>query len=377
MKHFEGLNALRFMAAILVAISHSASSISGRKLNYLFNFESFSLFQNGSIAVEFFFVLSGFLITSLLLDEVKRKGTIEIRKFYIRRVLRIWPLYYLIVFFYFLIVPVILIFFSLPFETNLTLSQFILYLFFLPNVVRVMFPFTILSPLWSIGVEEQFYLFWAPLVKCTKQNLILIFIGLILIKLIFNLLFLNQATNQLNNNWSFIVQFICHLKFEAMAIGGIGAVLVQNKNIINRCPLFKPGFQIMILTLLFVLLFSKSFLLNIKLGSLIFNDSFGLVIRSFLFLYLILNVSLNKRSFIKLRNKHLNNLGIISYGIYMYHISIEILLLNFLKPLFNFEQKALSTFSYYFLFIGLTIFISFLSYHFIEKRFLNLKVKYN
>ncbi|HOZ52565.1 MAG TPA: acyltransferase [Chitinophagaceae bacterium] len=375
MKYFEGLNALRFMAAILVAISHSASSISSRKLNYLFNFESFSLFQNGSIAVEFFFVLSGFLITSLLLDELNKKGTIEIRKFYLRRVLRIWPLYYLIVLFYFFIAPLLIAIFSLSIETNLSWSQFILYLFFLPNVVRVIFPYTILSPLWSIGVEEQFYLFWAPLIRCFKNRLITIFVGLILIKFTFNILFLNETSIRVSSSWEVVVQFINHLKFESMAIGGIGAVLIQRKNIVNRCPLFKFIMQVPILSIIFILLFVKPLFLNMPFGNIIFNDTAGIIIRSFLFLYLILNVSLNKRSFIKLRNGCLNKLGNISYGIYMYHISVEVLLLNFMKPLFTFENIMVSTLLYFVLFIGLTILVSFLSYQLFEKSFLKLKLK--
>lgn len=62
------------------------------------NFEWLGLFRNGGHAVTFFFVLSGFLITYLLLKERERMGTIKVKKFYLKRVLRIWPLYFLLIF---------------------------------------------------------------------------------------------------------------------------------------------------------------------------------------------------------------------------------------------------------------------------------------
>lgn len=84
--HFKGLNTLRFLAASLVVLHHSATI--GRKYE-LFDIESFSLFRNGANAVSFFFVLSGFLITYLLLKEKNQTKTISIKSFYLRRVKRI------------------------------------------------------------------------------------------------------------------------------------------------------------------------------------------------------------------------------------------------------------------------------------------------
>ena len=68
--YFPGLNALRFIAAYLVVMHHSETI---RKKYGLLNLQSFSLFRNGSTAVSFFFVLSGFLITYLLLKEYQKK----------------------------------------------------------------------------------------------------------------------------------------------------------------------------------------------------------------------------------------------------------------------------------------------------------------
>ncbi|MDC1189104.1 acyltransferase family protein, partial [Flavobacteriales bacterium] len=70
-KYFSGLNALRFFAAFLVVLHHAEQV----KLKYgVFNLKEFSLFNNGGLAVTFFFVLSGFLITFLLLKEHAKKN---------------------------------------------------------------------------------------------------------------------------------------------------------------------------------------------------------------------------------------------------------------------------------------------------------------
>src|SRR5215831_17781649 len=92
--YLKGLNALRFLAAAFVIISHGQQSIT--KLGFD-KFSSLSVFNRGGDAVEFFYVLSGFLITYLLMGELDKTGTISIRSFYARRVFRIWPLYFLIV----------------------------------------------------------------------------------------------------------------------------------------------------------------------------------------------------------------------------------------------------------------------------------------
>mgnify|MGYP000751166612 CR=1 FL=1 len=95
--YFKGFNGVRFIAASAVIVHH----IEEYKAVYLFGRDDLwarpFVYQLGRLGVALFFVLSGFLITYLLLAEKQKTGTIAIRKFYIRRVLRIWPLYFLIV----------------------------------------------------------------------------------------------------------------------------------------------------------------------------------------------------------------------------------------------------------------------------------------
>ena len=89
--YFKGLNALRFFAATLVVLMHMKSNLGNSALP---TFPDIGLFSKGLIAVSFFFVLSGFLITYLLYVEYEKTNTISVKAFYLRRIFRIWPLYF-------------------------------------------------------------------------------------------------------------------------------------------------------------------------------------------------------------------------------------------------------------------------------------------
>ena len=93
--YFEGLNGLRFFAALAVIITHVELIKGVFKFKHYWN--NPIIFNLGGLGVYFFFVLSGFLITYLLLSEKQKFNKIEIKQFYLRRIFRIWPLYYFII----------------------------------------------------------------------------------------------------------------------------------------------------------------------------------------------------------------------------------------------------------------------------------------
>ena len=167
--YLPGLNTLRFIAAFFVVISHA--NISLFKLG-IYDECKFPFLNRGGDSVDFFFTLSGFLITYLLINELKNTQTISITQFYRRRVLRIWPLYFLIIIIGFIILGVVypMIYKKAFFETDI-LSLVLMFVFFIPNFAAKNFMVGLLNPLWSIGVEEQFYLFWAPLVKKFRKHI--------------------------------------------------------------------------------------------------------------------------------------------------------------------------------------------------------------
>ena len=94
--YFPGLNGIRFLAALAVMICHMEMTKHWFHEPNIYTV-SFVGGVLGDIGVILFFVLSGFLITYLLLQEQQDLGTIKIKQFYIRRILRIWPLYYMVI----------------------------------------------------------------------------------------------------------------------------------------------------------------------------------------------------------------------------------------------------------------------------------------
>ncbi len=113
----------------------------------------------GGFGVDLFFVLSAYLISELLLYEQTARGTIDVRSFYIRRALRIWPLYYAFLAFAVVVAPLLL-----P-RQQLGGRDLAAFTFFGANWACALrgYPQSVAAPLWSVSIEEQFYLVW-PLV---------------------------------------------------------------------------------------------------------------------------------------------------------------------------------------------------------------------
>ena len=370
-KFFQGLNALRFIAAYLVVIHHAEQI----RLKYgLFNLKEFTIFNNGGIAVTFFFVLSGFLITFLLLKEEKKTGDISVRNFYIRRVLRIWPLYFLLVLIGTVLLPVILNIFNYSYEMPYSFGETIGYfIFFMPFVVNILHGTHLLDPLWSIGVEEIYYLMWAPLTKIFKKYLLSLILSVLFIKIIL------MTLSKIGIFNSVVVQLIGLLKFEAMAIGAFGAYYVYhtNRRIESRW-FFSKWVQIIVLLFIVVKFFLANTLYNLSIFYAVFFETpvISELVLMIVFCWIIISVSLNKNSFVKLSNKTLDYFGDISYGIYMYHMLTIFAIVLFLKNFLNGINPALSTIVFYIIVTFCVILISALSKKIFENKFLGLKKKF-
>jgi peptidoglycan/LPS O-acetylase OafA/YrhL len=126
----------------------------------------------GAAGVDLFFVLSAFLITSLLLKERQETGGVSLRLFYIRRVLRIWPLYFLVVGLGVLIARVPDRGHFWYYDPRLPWAYVAGYLLFVANWIYVFLGMThsICAPLWTVSIEEQFYIVWPALVKMLTRR---------------------------------------------------------------------------------------------------------------------------------------------------------------------------------------------------------------
>jgi peptidoglycan/LPS O-acetylase OafA/YrhL len=372
--YFSGLNALRFFAASLVVIHHAETI--RLKFN-LPNLKHFSFFQNGMLAVSFFFVLSGFLITFLLISEIERTQTVSIRNFYVRRVLRIWPLYYLLVIIGLFIIPTFLGIigyeYKMPYDTT---TAGVLFLFFFSFVVNTMFGSHLLEPLWSIGVEEFFYLIWAPLAKFSKHKILNALIFVFVLKTLINIFF---TQNTEGSYFTFTKEIVLSLKFELMSIGGIGAWFVARKReAVETHWLFSLPAQIVLLTVILLRLFFHNSLINNDLYKIFFNTTIVTgIVEGLLFLWLILNVSVNPRSITKLQNRWLDFLGEISYGIYMYQMLVIFASVLVLKKILLASTPSVSHLFFYVFISFAIISISWFSKRFFEDWFLKLKDRFD
>lgn len=357
--YFPNLNGLRFIAAFLVILHHS------EQFKKIYGFENFFeipfIYIIGKLGVVLFFVLSGFLITYLLLIEEKDNGFISIKNFYVRRILRIWPLYYLIIFMAYFFWPFIHMF-DIP-NISITYSvddfkNLFMYIIFLPNLVLSNFavvPYA--SHTWSIGAEEQFYLIWPILFVLFRKNKKIMMIGVIVIYIALKFYLQEVPKRFYGIN---ILNFISTIPIHCMAIGGLVATLSFEKNKIitninNNFVFYTTTFS----TIIF-LVFGFEF------------GDFKYEIYSLLFSIVILNLATNKSLSTLLEYNVLNFLGKISYGLYMWH-SRAIVFTIFVLSYFNISNK------YILLPIALvlTIFLSHISYKYLEKPFLKLKNKFS
>jgi peptidoglycan/LPS O-acetylase OafA/YrhL len=357
--YFPNLNGVRFIAAFLVIIHHIEQFKSLFYVPSLWNKSSF-IDLAGEHGVVLFFVLSGFLITYLLIHEGFSTGGIHIKNFYVRRVLRIWPLYFVIIILGFLILPHIT-WFKIPgvntenIYTHFWVKLF-MFIFFLPNIVTVfgVIPYT--SHSWSIGTEEQFYLVWPLIVKYFKKFRILLVMSVLFFYHFFGFLIKNFLTDF--SYYSVLFSYWNNFTINCMAIGAIFALALFHKKYLNYLMHPFSFFCTLIITT-FLIIKGHHFTFFHKD---IFSILFGILILNFSSNHLLRNV-LEKRTLIYF--------GDISYGLYMYHpLCIGIVMIS--SNYFNFKTDLF----YYSASIFLTILVAHFSYKYFETPFLKIKRKY-
>ncbi len=320
-----------------------------------------------------FFVLSGFLITYILLEEKELSGKINLRNFYLRRVLRIWPLYFLVLPFGFFIFPYI---YNLEYIFSSNAHRLPYYITFLSNFeainaytqglvanvdVRLMQGIT-----WSVAVEEQFYLIWPILFILIKPRYyIFIFIPIIIGSVLFRLHVQDDYYRLSFHTLAVMVD---------LAIGGLSAYLVLKYKVVKdffvKLPLWAAS----------VIYLAGGFVLLIRDHIEYFVPDAKATVHLFYgvyFSFIILHQNFSPDSFLKLgRIKFLTFWGKYSYGIYLLHpiaigiVSYIVLSLHIVQA--NFVNYLLIGFASLLLTLGL----SYISYELYEKHFLALKKKF-
>jgi len=359
MRYIKELDGVRGIAIILVILFH-------------YNF----LIGIGWIGVQLFFVLSGFLITSILLNSKKNNLKFYLKKFYWRRSLRIFPLYYLyiiIIYFVFLVSGYPSFFEELsPYLFTYTYNYFPLF-----NELKFDPVFT---HFWSLSVEEQFYLIW-PFIVYFFTNLQLRYILLMIIFLCpFYRFYMGEYLLDINYNHEVIGEIIYRLtpaQIDAFAIGALVPVFNLQKIKFDADSVF------LLVVFAFIILGMWNFnstdnissisTFGYPIGGLInFQHVWSYSIINFLSLALILIVLKSEESSWKIKffgNKLLVSIGKVSYGMYVYHWILFAFFRAYIIP--RVGNNILVFLSYFFL----TYLISRISYNYFEYVFIQLKDK--
>jgi peptidoglycan/LPS O-acetylase OafA/YrhL len=349
--YFPQLDAVRAGAVMLTLLAHYLGRVGFVEIPYLW------------LGVDVFFVLSGFLITGILLSTKpaypagRRR---EIRNFFIRRVLRLFPAYYLL-----LIVFWAAFFFGLVFLWFFDYGPyFFLYvpnLFFFFNPEQASGSF---NHMWSLGVEEQFYLIWPWIILYLPLRYMR---GFLLLLIVLSLLLRISFFNVKN------FTMLPFANFHTLAGGALLAYYF----------FVKPGATILRFAInyrqhLFFISFSMLVFILIALDTSVLKAFLSdvLVVASGVMLILCSAKGWSAPMSFVAENEAVQYIGRISYGIYLYHMPIPDTILagaHFLGYQVSFEKHPWFWFTMFFV---ITFLVAHCSYHLIEKRFLKMKVKF-
>jgi peptidoglycan/LPS O-acetylase OafA/YrhL len=355
--HYPALDGLRGVAILLVVLYHN------------FGFIKQSYF--GWLGVDLFFVLSGFLITSILLKDIGKPG--YLKNFFIRRILRIFPLYYLILIIFLILFPLFglykkeLHYFTQHQWWLWTYLQNWLYSFYLISDAKF------LTHLWSLAVEEQFYLLWPFIILLVKKPKRLLFIMVLMLLLVITARSVIWFYRVEDLNYTTLYTFT---RIDGICIGSIIALLMKYKPDMIGKNMTAIVLFLAVINFIFYFINQNgnySYPYFAFVGYTTFCAMFGLLLHE---------VVINDDKYFANRILSFRPLiffGKISYGFYVYHwpvyIMVNTFFLNFLKNNTGFGDYYVRAGSSLLSTI-LAIIISVISYYFFEKYFLTLKNKF-
>jgi peptidoglycan/LPS O-acetylase OafA/YrhL len=359
---------LRFLAWCTIFLQHAFQNTSAHAypdLHSDWTGRAVSILAwSGGYSVDLFLALSAFLITQLLMREREATGAIDLRRFYIRRALRIWPLYYS----YLLFLAVAGIWIT---QFHLPLRWWVMSALLAPNIANSLWGWTptiVASHLWTIGVEEQFYLLW-PLIAVRNHPRGLVKAALVMLAISF----VARTICWLTNAPGSVVWTNTLTRLDPLAVGIMLAVWMRRReyrpSAILRIPLLIFG----IATMLVVSAYCDPYWSPNSAMTLFFGyPAVALGCLAILLAFLGLPI---KREQPVIRAAIY--LGKISYGLYIWHlVALRLTLVALDRPIpFAGEWVDSATFAALCAF-GLTIAIAAISYRFLETPFLRLKQRF-
>jgi len=359
------LDSLRFFAFLGVFVFHTIPHDPAFYLQHHFLSPTLvrlvcAVSSAGAFGVDLFFALSAYLITILLIREEEIRGHIDVKAFYVRRILRIWPLY-----FFFIAVAVLVSLWDR--SQHLGWNYIVGYLLLAGNWVYVWkgLPYSIANPLWSVSIEEQFYLVWPlALRRMSRRQLVLAVIGLLL------LANAARAGLVLFHVLGAVVQYNTFARLDAIALGILVAYVLGSTvpalSFLGRATLAFFSLSLWCAVAAAANLNAQTEVAPI-LGTLIGRPLVAIAAAGLL----VAVIGAPGAGAKLLTNPWLTYLGRISYGLYVYHMAGLTIAERFIRTnsVTRFTAYALSGFA-------LTLIFSMISYRWLESPFLKLKERF-
>jgi peptidoglycan/LPS O-acetylase OafA/YrhL len=362
-KHLPVLDGIRGLAILLVMLHHQTvidPQSTGEKVFV-------RIFESGWIGVDLFFVLSGFLITGILYDSVETKR--YFRNFYGRRILRIFPLYYLIVFFSLVVLP----HFDHPKAANFGRigGSELWYWLFLSNFSiawHQSFRHAILDISWSLAIEEQFYLLW-PLLVLWLSRLALMRLSVLLVVLSLAV----RVAMAIADVGPLAIYVSTYCRLDGLATGAFIALLMRGET--SRGSLRRITVAIGVPTGLIVVLLCCWKNNNQWLGFGMHTFGFSLLALAFGSL-LMRTLLAPPGSFLCLlfSNRLLQSMGKYSYALYLFHVPIRAVFRDALfRPQLRFGSQIPEQLLFYCIASAVSLFVAWICWHVYEKQFQKMR----
>jgi peptidoglycan/LPS O-acetylase OafA/YrhL len=346
------LDGLRFYAFLGVFVCHSLPFDGAfyRRFHLPVPWLWGAVAKSGAAGVDLFFALSAFLITSILLREREETGGISLRRFYLRRILRIWPLYFLV------IALGVAFAHTMP---NQSLPWYYVagYLLFVGNWVHAVFgrPESVCSPLWTVSIEEQFYLLWPVFMKMLARR------GMIIAAIVtFLLATVSRVGFMLAGSSGGFIYYGSISRCDSLALGILLALFA------DRLPPLTCGMRLLLLAAGITGWIVSSAWLNEQPGPVDMRMVLGRLVVS-VAAGAILYACLHSRSKL-VCGRWVVRLGKISYGLYMLHLTGILIMLSLLHPVWGWPLLAAKALGFV-----MTVILALASYRWIESPFLRLK----
>jgi peptidoglycan/LPS O-acetylase OafA/YrhL len=366
--YFDNLDALRTIACFIVMASHMSVQNTFHLIadTYVVN-HVIGLLTSGGTGVSVFFVLSGFLISFLLFKE-KEKRPINIKHFYLKRVLRIWPLYLALGIYAFGIYPFKedLLHIDMNYANSLAYYSTFLSNFDMLNILAddAKIGLKMVSVTWSVSIEEQFYLIWPLLFFLNRRFLSYLFIVIIAISITFRIMHYDEIQTLYFHSLSVVMDLT------------VGALIAYLSIYSNR---FKQFFQVIpkSLNLLIYLIGLAILIFQNFIFPTIYDHAILRFFYVIFFAYIIAEQNMNNNSFYKLgRFKWLSRIGKYTYSLYMLHLVVLDMLAYFFRYFsIDYHNNSLNGFLFAIIGFAGSGVLAYLSYKFMETPFLKLKEK--